>query len=278
MRVYHKRHPVHGLCLYADNGYIEIGIPFSFGIRITHFGLSGKENMFYEDPIEDPKFSTPDGWRLRGGYRIWPAPEGPWDYVPDNLPVDMSINEDDDLIVLSEQPCSATGFRKRMEIKLLDRGIRVRGSLENITDHDISCSVWIVSTVAPGGVEEIPLPFSGNDSPRVSLCYWDHTDPGDPRFRYEKDRIVISHMKIPEHLKIGISRPAGPVRYTLGDVTLVKSYDFTEDAVYTDRGSSYETYFSEHMAELESLSPVYTIKPGCEISHTEELLIEENRG
>ncbi|MBQ7600199.1 MAG: hypothetical protein IJU57_05960 [Clostridia bacterium] len=272
MEAVKKEHPVNGECLYISNGYVEAVIPLSFGIRITHFSLCGKDNLFYEDPADRPNFSTEEGWRLRGGYRVWAAPEGPWDYVPDNSPI--SWRAEGETLFLSERPDPRTGFRKKMEVTLLGNGIRVKGVLQNISDHDTDAAVWLVSSVVPGGVEIIPLPYSGNDTPRVGFCYWDHTDPSDERIKYGRDRLEIRSLPSDRPLKIGISHPAGPVRYELGSVSLIKRYDLDTDAVYPDKNSSWETYFCRHMTELESLSPLYTVRPGCEISHTEELLIE----
>ena len=41
-----KTHPVHGECLYVDNGVIEIGVPLTFGIRVAHFSFVGEDNVF----------------------------------------------------------------------------------------------------------------------------------------------------------------------------------------------------------------------------------------
>ena len=87
-------HHVHGECIYIDNGKVEIGVPLGFGIRIAHFSFVGEDNVFYVQPKESTAFMTEDGWRLRGGHRLWLAPESERDYYADNSPIEYGISGD----------------------------------------------------------------------------------------------------------------------------------------------------------------------------------------
>ena len=82
-----EHHPLFGKTLFWDNSVIEIGVPLEFGLRICHFSFCGEKNVFFEQPRELTQFSTPEGWHIRGGHRLWLAPEGEYDYYPDNQPI-----------------------------------------------------------------------------------------------------------------------------------------------------------------------------------------------
>ena len=86
-------HPIHGECVYLDNGVIQIGVPLNFGLRITHFSFVGEKNVFFVQPNDMQTFSTKEGWRLRGGHRLWLAPESLADYAPDNQPISYKITK-----------------------------------------------------------------------------------------------------------------------------------------------------------------------------------------
>ena len=116
MRSVYKTHPVHGKCLFIDNGYLEVGIALEFGIRIVHFSFLDGENVFYEQPLDSHAFETPEGWRLRGGHRLWLTPEDKNTYFPDNLPVDHELGNNSVLITQSED--AWLGLLKSVEITL----------------------------------------------------------------------------------------------------------------------------------------------------------------
>ena len=101
------------------------------------------------------------------------------------------------------------------------------------------------------------------------VSWWDHTSLGDERATYEKEQIIIRHLPIDKPYKIGVGCPKGPVRYINGSVIFEKSYDFKNDVTYPDGDVSFETFFCRHMAEIESLSPLYTVAPGESAEHQE---------
>ena len=91
----------------------------------------------------------------------------------------------------------------------------------------------------------------------------------DERARYEKEQIVIRHLPIDKPYKIGVAHPFGAVRYERNGVAFEKTYKIDRDALYPDGGVSYETFFCMHMAEIESLSPVYNVAPADSAEHQE---------
>lgn len=49
-----------------------------------------------------------------------------------------------------------------------------------------------------------------------------------------------------------------------------------KDAEYPDFGASYETYTTDYMLEMESLSPFVQLEPDAAITHVEEWELIEN--
>lgn len=262
-------HPRFGKCLFADNGVVELIIPLEYGIRIAHFSFVGEENVFFEQPSDMKELCTDDGWRIRGGHRLWLAPEGDDTYSPDNDPISYEILDDE--IVLTQKNDVRLGVKKCVRLSFGDGAkAHVTHQIVNNNSQNICRSLWAVSVMAPGGVEYIPL-----GHPEVSpshwrrISWWYHTNLGDKRASYEKEQIVIRHLETDDRYKIGVGNPSGPVRYVNRGVVFEKSYDFKDDAVYPDGDVSYETFFCRHMAEVESLSPLYTIAPGESCVHRE---------
>ncbi len=77
-----------GDCLWLEHGTWEMGIPLSFGLRILFFARAGQENVFFEQPPDADYLTTPEGWRIYGGTRLWFAPESEHPlYQPEGQPI-----------------------------------------------------------------------------------------------------------------------------------------------------------------------------------------------
>ena len=262
-------HPAFGRSLYAHNGTVELVIPLEYGIRIAHFSFLGEENVFYEQPSDMKELTTEDGWRIRGGHRLWLAPENEDTYGPDNALVSYEVKED--AIMLTQAVDERLGVVKRVAVSFGEgASVRVTHQITNGNPHAITRSLWAISVLAPGGCEYIPLgKREGGMSHWHRVSWWDHTCLGDERVTYEKEQIVIRHLPIDKRYKIGVGHPVGPVRYLNRGVIFEKSYDIKEDGIYPDGNVSFETFFCRHMAEIESLSPLYTVAPSESAEHTE---------
>lgn len=263
-----KNHPVHGQMLFVDNGVIEVGVPLEFGLRIGHFSFCGEKNVFYEHPNDMTVFTTPEGWRIRGGHRLWLAPESEKVYCPDNNPI--SYRFEGESLVLTQQVDPALQVIKEFTLTFDGSKLRVDHCVTNVGEQPLECSLWAISVVAPGGTETIN--FERRDGGmdhwhRVSM--WDYTSLGDPRVTYTRDQIVIRHQPLEEKYKIGVGHPYGPVRYENGNTVFVKHFQVHSDRLYPDANVSFETFCSKYMMEIESLSPLGTILPGGDMTHTE---------
>jgi len=105
MNHYINTHPEMGRMLWLEQGDIQIGIALDYGIRVRHLSIKGMENLYYQQPADlSDGFGTPDTWKLRGGHRMWLAPESDGSYYPDDVPVSYTIKEDGVLIVQDPEP------------------------------------------------------------------------------------------------------------------------------------------------------------------------------
>ncbi len=268
MNYIEKTHPVHGRCLFFDNGVIEVGVPLTFGLRICHLSFVGEGNVFYEHPADADFFTTPEGWRLRGGHRLWLAPEGPEDYAPDNAPITLEKVENGVQITQNEDPLQQV--IKQMRIELAEDHVRVTHRITNTASAVRECALWSISVMAPGGVETVQLhEREGGYDPLHHFTIWDHSSLGDPRAAYFKDKIVLSWQDVDRRYKLGVGHPVWPVRYENGDTVFVKHYELQEGKPYPDGGMSFETFLSKYMVEVESLSPLHTLAPGACAEHVE---------
>lgn len=260
-------HPVHGECLYVDNGVIEIGVPLSFGIRITHFSFVGEENVFFVQPKEMKTFTTENGWRIRGGHRLWLAPEGEFDYYADNEPIDYETHGD--TVVLTQRNDPLLSVIKSMEITLKENTVSITHRVIN-TGKRKKIALWALTVMKSGGVLTVPLPErEGGFDPLVHISAWDYTDFSDERIKFGKKEIKIYQRAGKRNLKIGVGHPAGAVSYENGDTVFKKHIPFYKGKKYPDGGVSFETFVSDYMTEIEGLSPLKTLLPDKAATYTE---------
>jgi len=219
--------------------------------------------------------TTPEGWRVHCGHRLWLAPEGDHDYHPDNEPISYEIIEGDK-ILLTQNKDPRLSVRKRMLIAFgsEENGdanrLTVMHRVENVGECESKAALWAISAMAPGGVERIPMKkYSGGAFPRHVFSTWFYTNLGDVRAKYSAEEITLSHMPIEERYKIGVGHPYGKVSYENKGVIFSLDFLIEEDETYPDGNVSYETFMCKHMVEMESLSPIFEIAPGASAEHCE---------
>lgn len=263
-----KNHAIYGKCLFADNGIIEVGIPLDFGLRVGHFSFVGEKNVFFEQPNDMEKFTTDEGWRIRGGHRLWIAPESPLTYCPDNEPISYTVSDDTVTLVQKEDPW--LHIIKTFTLKFDGAKLEVVHRIENLSEDELECSLWAISVMAAGGTEYIDFERrDGGMDHWHRISTWDYTSLGDPRATYTRDEIKIRHLPVDERYKIGVGHPFGPVRYENDSVVFKKYFAVEKDKIYPDANVSYETFFSQYMVEMESLSPLSKIGKGERMEHSE---------
>jgi len=266
-----KTIPQWGRVLWLNNDNLEIGVALDFGIRVVHLSCIGCENLFYVQPNDlSDGFVTDSGWKLRGGHRIWMAPESDDSYYPDNSPVSYEI--DGNSVLICQDVEAFLGIRKSLRITFLeDGGVQLEQSIRNDSDHAIDGASWGVNTLDGGGTAYIN--FTNQDkkgyTPHRVVSLWSDTNLHDPRLTFEKERLVAHHMPMPNYLKLGLYCIEGKAVLENKGQRLIITFDSKPLNQYPDNGCNFELYMCSKFMELETLGTKAHMLPGESTSHIE---------
>ncbi|MBC8414539.1 MAG: hypothetical protein ISR96_04320 [Nitrospira sp.] len=265
-------------CVSISNGISDLIITTDIGPRIIRYGFCHRENELCEIPL-DMGCTGGDEWRIYGGHRLWHSPEDAHrTYEPDNFPVKWQPLENGIRTIQNME--QRTSIIKEMDISLATEGseVTVVHRLKNSGTWPVKLSVWALSAMAAGGLEVIPQATDDTGLlPNRTLALWPYTRLNDPRLVFGEKYILVRQdpsMKNP--LKLGISNNMGWAAYFNNNHLFLKKYKHQMDEEYPDFGVSYETYTSDFMLEMESLSPKTTLQPGESASHTEHWTLFDN--
>ncbi|MES1257729.1 MAG: hypothetical protein ABUS51_04835 [Acidobacteriota bacterium] len=261
-------------CYRISNGEIELMVTGDIGPRIMRFGFPGGQNFFKVFDDQLGKSGEPD-WQLRGGHRIWLAPEDfKRTYARDNDPVEIEIQ--DGVLTATQLVEPETGLQKQLVIRMASRGagVEILHRMRNTLPFAIRYSAWGLTMMAQGGTGVTGFPPRGRHedvlAPTNPLVMWAFTDLSDPRWKFLKKYLVLHHDPAnTNHTKLGHFNPKTWGAYFLGSEMFLKQYDADPSLTYPDMGCSYETFASDGMLELETLGPLTEVEPGGWLDHTE---------
>ncbi len=276
MKSYVNQHPDMGRMLWLEQGEILVGVALDYGIRVRHLSLKGMENLFYQQPADlSDGFGTPDTWKLRGGHRLWLAPECDDSYYPDDVPVSYTLREDGVLIQQEVEP--PLGIQKTLDISFREDGtILLTHNFYNRNDHPIDGASWGVNSL--DGCGQIEIGFSagkGGYAPKRVISLWGDTNLADPRLTIEKDRILARYLPIAPYFKIGLYSADGIATLESKGQRLTIGYDAPQIHQLPDRGCNFELFLSKRFLEMETLGPVTHILPGQSATHCERWKLEK---
>jgi hypothetical protein len=265
-----------GKCIELSNDIVDLVTTIEIGPRIIRYGFIGCKNEFCDNSPETLKFEG-EHWRLIGGHRLWHSPEiVPRTYMPDNDNVYWEKIGNGVRVINKIQKW--VQIKKIMDIILspVDSKVKIIHKLINCNAWPVELAAWALSVMAFGGKEIIPQPKNKSDPSDVFkgstiLTLWPFSKMNDPRV-YWGDKYIILQLdkKIDSEIKFGISNEEGWAAYINNNHLFVKKYKHKHNARYPDGGVSYETYACDYMLEMESLSPLFILKPDDELVHIEE--------
>ena len=273
MKMEIRQHPLHGRILFMSDAHVEVGAALDFGIRIVHLCVPGMENLMYEQPEDlSDGLSTAEGWRIRGGHRLWPAPESDRIYCPDNDPVAYELLPEG--FVLRQKTEDWTGMQKTISVERCEGGaLRVTHTLTYEGEGEVQAAAWGVTTLKGGGSAVYPFPAAGGVSEYSAnrvLALWGDTSLADDRLSFSGNEIRAQHKKRNAYFKIGIYSAAGCIGMTNLGQSLEIRFDVLPMDVYTaDRGCNAELYLNPDVMELETLGKTAALKKGESVSHVE---------
>ena len=273
MQTWIKNHPEHGRVYWLSDGKTEVGVAMDFGIRIVHLSCAGMENLYYVQPADlSDGFGTPDTWKLRGGHRMWLAPEGEHSYHPDDDPVKITPLENG---VLVEQPLDPLqNIVKTLKITFCEDGaVRLDHSFRNAGTAPITGASWGVNTL--DGCGTVTVGFAGEEkfTPTRAVSLWGNTNLHDSRIRFTADTLTAVHAPAKDYFKLGLYSRSGKAVFQNKGQQLVLEYAVPPMEQLPDGGCNFELYMDETFLEMEVLGTVTEMQPGEEACHTEFLTV-----
>jgi hypothetical protein len=262
-------------CYRVTNGEIELVVTASVGPRVMRYGYLGGQNVFKEFSEQLGKSGEKE-FQLRGGHRVWKAPEdavATW--APDNVPVQVTPTTNGLIALEPVEPL--TGLQKEIAVEMADTGSHVRVShrIHNRTLFPLEFAPWALTMMAPGGMAITGFPPRGKH-PQVlaatnPLVMWAYTDLSDSRWRFTKKYMTLTQdPKASEPQKLGHFNPKTWAAYLLNGDLFVKQSVADPAKAYPDFGCSFETFTNADFLEMETIGPMTKVQPGGSVEHTEQ--------
>jgi hypothetical protein len=258
-------------CVRLDNGIFKLWITRSVGPRIIGLSIGDGRNLFAVVP--SAVVTTPAGqqYRLRGGHRLWHAPEDPErTYLPDDAPAAVTPMPDGLKLV---QPVEAmTHIEKQMAITLSPDQARVciDHTLVNRGPWTVELAPWAITQMRTGGFAILPQPWTGTGLlPNRRLALWPYSRADAPELTWGHRYIFFRASMTAGAFKLGWANHPGWLGYWIDDTLFVKKAPYLPGASYFDFGSSSEMYCDPRFLELESLGPRTFVEPGESVNHRE---------
>jgi len=268
-------------CWQISNPLVRLVIVPQIGGRIMEYSIDG-EDAFWCNESELGRVSGPDigrTWRNYGGYKAWNAPQSSWrttdrDYYYDSIPAQVEPLPDGRGVRVTTSPIEHLGYRFIRDITLSDTTSRVRLTerMRNVSDHDISWSVWDVTQV------KVPCWIIFPLNPRSKFADgWNVLYPAGGKLTQIKrvgDLGILQYGNATENWSTDAM--GGWMAYMRGRLAYTKHWAVRlagvtypdggcDAAFYTCRKDSFGGY-----AEMEVMGPITTLKPGEETTLVED--------
>lgn len=260
------------------NEKAELIVSLDIGPRILSYRTTEGENLLKNFP-EQLGQAGEDAWMIRGGHRLWIAPEDELlSYHWDNEPVNHTELEDGSIVISSLQR-EPYEIRKDLQIRMDENSSRVEiwHTATNEGDEPLEIATWGLTVLNTDGLAIIPQPPLGEHPrdllPNRTLVVWPYSDLGDPRLTFGQRFITLQQQPETLPFKLGLAHRESWIAYLWGDSLFIKTFDHVEGAAYPDGGCNFETFTNSDMIEIESLGPLTVLQPGESVSHRESWFI-----
>jgi len=248
-----------------ENKFLRIDYLTTTGPRVIGLYAHGVEgNLFAETP--EVHWPTPHGeYYLRGGHRLWTAPEDPQYICPEE---DLSVIQADERVIL-KSPIDAAGLEKEISLQLDENLIHVTHRITWHGGRPIELAPWAITQLRLGGMAILPQPSSEGLVPDRNLVFWPYSQMRDTRFELHDDLILLHGQPAGQAFKIGSLNKDGWMACTLGQALFVKRFPFDESERYPDLSCNAEAYVKDVCIELETLGPLVKLARGQTVTHEE---------
>jgi hypothetical protein len=259
----------------VSNGEVEVVVTGDVGPRIIRFGFVGGQNLFKEFADQLGK-SGEEKFQLRGGDRVWKAPEDPIaTWAPDNGPVEIRVTPTG--LIAREPVEPLTNLQKEIEISMAPSGTQVTVShrIVNRSLFPLEFAPWALTMMAPGGFVVTGFPPRGHHPANLEatnpLVMWAYTNLADPRWKFTRKYLILHQdPNNAEAQKIGMFNRDTWAAYVLDGEAFVKRTQADPSKTYTDFGCSFETFTNNEFLEVETLGPLTKVPPGKMVELAEQ--------
>lgn len=268
-------------CYRVSNGEVELIVTGDVGPRIIRYGFIGGQNLFKEYPEQLGK-SGEEKFQLRGGDRVWKAPEDPIaTWAPDNVPVAITTTPNGLIAQAPVEPL--THLQKQIEVSMAASGSEVTVS-HRITNHSLfplEFAPWVLTMMAPGGTAITGFPPRGRHPVNLEatnpLVMWAYTNLADKRWTFTKKYLALRQdPNNAEAQKLGLFNRETWAAYVLNGEAFVKRASAEPAKTYTDFGCSFETFTNNEFLEMETLGPLTKVQPGQTVEQVEHWSLHRN--
>jgi len=265
----------------VSNGEVELVVTSDVGPRVIRFGFVGGQNLFKEF-AEQLGGTGERKEQLRGGDRVWKAPEDPVaTWAPDNVPVEITITANGLIARAPVEPL--TSLQKEIEVRMAATGTEVT-VLHRITNRSLfslEYSVWALTMMAPGGIAISGFPPRGRHPANLEatnpLVMWAYTNLADKRWVFTRKYVTLKQdPNNSEAQKLGMFNPDTWGAYVLNGEAFIKRAQANPGESYPDFGCSFETFTNNEFLEMETLSPLTKLPPGKIAEQVEHWSLHRN--
>jgi hypothetical protein len=268
-------------CYRVSNGEVELIVTGDVGPRVIRFGFVGGQNLFKEYADQMGKTGE-EMFQLRGGSRVWKAPEDPVaTWAPDNVPVEIIPTATGLIARAPVEPVSS--LQKEIEVSMAASGtaVAVTHRITNRSLYTLEFSPWTLTMMAPGGVAISGFPPRGKHPINLEatnpLVMWAYSNLADKRLTFTRKYLLLRQdLGISEPQKLGTFNPDTWAAYLLNGEAFVKRTKADPEKTYPDFGCSFETFTNNEFLEIETLGPMTKIPPGKSVEHVEHWSLHRN--
>lgn len=268
-----------GRIITLDNDFIEFSVSLDVGPRITSFSTIGGLNVMYEDTNDfvnkDCSSVYGDGkkWHIYGGHRLWLSPEDLSTYYPDNNAVCYKLT--DNGILVYPKKWEIIDIQPQMLIEFVDKNkLKITHKVKNLGEKRKLC-LWALTVMKAGGTMTFDLPLIDTQFlPNRNLVLWPYCKINDSRVQITDNKIVAkSDVSAPNPFKIGAYNKEIYAEYILEEggkkATFIKEAIGIDGETYPDFHCNFESYFSDKIHEVETLSSIKEVEKGEDMEHIE---------
>lgn len=255
-----------GKCICISNKIIKLIITIDSGPRIISFSYMNQKNILLCE--QDNNNYDP----LKCGHRLWFNQQTiPDPYFLDNNKVIYTPLQNG--VKFSNSLSEKLGIELNLEILLSPDALDVMIVHEatNVSKEDMTLALIASTSVNEKGILIAPITQEDDQTyPTRSFALWSYANINDPRFSYSNKYITLKHdNKNENQFKFGINDRDGYVSYLLDDMLFTKRYVHNKDARYLDFGTSLQVYMDKNYTIIDTISPLYNVKPNDTIKHVE---------